>query len=309
MITIIAAVSTDGFIAKDGKIPWRLKSDMDHFKNTTTGHTVIMGRKTWDSLDPKYRPLPNRRNVVLSRQQGFVAEGAEVVSSLEEALVLTENDEQVFIIGGAEIYQQAMPLAERLLITKVHKNVGNGDIRFPPIHPQEWNLVSSSEGARGEKDECEFMVDDYSPNLQYIELACVRTLKQLKEYRLIRQRGHCPFCPENLKLYHDNPILQDLAYWVVTTSDYPYPGTDAHFLLILKAHRQTIGSLTQPEQEEYFSIIKGLESEGKFQGGGICARSGDSLLSGASVKHLHFHVICPTKGAEPTRFYMGKGKR
>lgn len=309
MITIIAAVSIDGFIGKDDKIPWRLKSDMEHFKNTTTGQTVVMGRKTWDSLGPKYRPLPDRRNIVLSRQQSFVAEGAEVVPSFEEALTLTENDEQVFIIGGAEIYRQAMPFAERLLITKVHKDVGNGDARFPLIHPREWNLVSSTEGVQGGKDECEFTVDDYSPNIPYIELANVRTPDQLKVMRQIRKAGHCPFCSTNLATYHKKPIIWGGTYWVLTENMWPYPGASAHYLLIARAHREHVGALNGSEKEEFFEALWQLERDGSFLGGGIGIRSGDPILSGATVKHLHAQIISPRRGSEPARFQIGTSKR
>lgn len=309
MITIIVAVSTDGYIGKDGKIPWRLKSDMTRFQKTTEDYTVVMGRKTWNSLDDRFRPLPKRRNIVLTRSNSFSAPGAEVVHSLEEALRLTENDQEVFIIGGEEVYLRALHVAERILLTRVNKTVGDGDARFPVSLLKNWRLVSRQEGVPGEKDECGFAVEDYTPNLRFIELANVRTLTQLKEYRLIRERRHCPFCPENLKLYHDNPILREGDYWFLTESDYPYVGTDTHLLLILKEHAETFGALPSGAQLELFTFINAVEAEGKFAGGGLCARAGDPLLSGASVKHLHFHLIAPTKEAEPTKFFMGKGKR
>jgi len=154
MINIIVAVSTGGFIGKDSKIPWRLKSDIDRFRDTTTGHTVVMGRKTWESLDTRFRPLPKRRNIVLSRQPGFLAYGAEVVRSIEDALALAKEDDEVFFIGGEAVYRAVLPFAERLLITRVHKHVGDGDARFPDLDPTSWNLVLKTHNTAGGDNEC-----------------------------------------------------------------------------------------------------------------------------------------------------------
>lgn len=125
-IVLVAAVARNGVIGRDNALPWRLKADMRFFRQTTTGHTVVMGRKTWDSLG---RPLPNRRNVVLTRDPAFRAEGAELAASLEDALA-TPGDGPIFVIGGAELYRQTLPYADRLLITEVEAEV-EGDARFP----------------------------------------------------------------------------------------------------------------------------------------------------------------------------------
>lgn len=125
-IVLVAAVARNGVIGRNNALPWRLKGDMQFFRRTTTGHTVVMGRKTWESLG---RPLPNRRNVVVSRNPNFGAEGTERVGSLEAALALP-GEGPIFIIGGAELYRQALPFADRLLITEVAAEV-EGDARFP----------------------------------------------------------------------------------------------------------------------------------------------------------------------------------
>lgn len=125
-IVLIAAVARNGVIGRDNALPWRLKGDMQFFRRTTTGHTVVMGRKTWESLG---RPLPNRRNVVVSRNPNFRAEGTERVGSLAAALALA-GEGPIFVIGGAELYRQALPGADRLLITEVAAEV-EGDARFP----------------------------------------------------------------------------------------------------------------------------------------------------------------------------------
>ena len=117
-LNLIWAQSSSGVIGRDGGIPWRLPEDLERFKTLTGGHTVIMGRRTWESLPASVRPLPGRRNVVITRQNGYLAPGAVVTSSLTGALALAEDDE-VWVIGGAEIYRLAMPLADRCEVTEV----------------------------------------------------------------------------------------------------------------------------------------------------------------------------------------------
>ena len=125
-IVLIAAVAHNGVIGRDNALPWRLKRDMQFFRQTTIGHTVVMGRKTWESLG---KALPKRLNLVVTRNPAFHAEGAEVVASLEAALAAA-GEGPIFVIGGAELYRQALPRADRLLITEVATEV-EGDARFP----------------------------------------------------------------------------------------------------------------------------------------------------------------------------------
>ncbi len=134
--SLIAAVAENGVIGRGGGLPWRLPDDLKYFKRMTVDHTVIMGRKTYDEVK---RPLPNRRNVVISRDPAFRPAGVTVVPNLEEALALGANEEEVFVIGGGEIYRLAMPGADRLYLTIVHASV-EGDTYFPPFDDQAWAL-------------------------------------------------------------------------------------------------------------------------------------------------------------------------
>ena len=142
-------------IGKDNQLIWNIPEDMAHFKALTAGHTVIMGRKTWESLPPRFRPLPGRRNIVISRQADYAAPGAEVADSLENALKLASTAATVFIIGGEQIYAQAMALADRLEITEVDLEP-EGDAWFPEIlatiettaGPRvNWKKTSKTEGS------------------------------------------------------------------------------------------------------------------------------------------------------------------
>ncbi|MBW0019323.1 MAG: dihydrofolate reductase [Mycobacterium sp.] len=136
---LVWAQSTSGVIGRGGDIPWRVPEDLAHFKRVTMGHTVVMGRRTWDSLPNGVRPLPGRRNVVLSRQTGFVADGAEVVGSLEDAL----TDPRVWVIGGGQIYVLALPRAVRCEVTEVDIELprDDDDALAPPLD-QTWRGVA-----------------------------------------------------------------------------------------------------------------------------------------------------------------------
>jgi dihydrofolate reductase len=140
-IALVAAVARGGVIGRDGGVPWHLAEDLARFKSLTTGHVVVMGRKTWDSLPERFRPLPGRRNIVVTRDPAWAAGGAEPAASLEAALERLAGEERVFVIGGAQIYRQALPLADELLLTEVDLEVG-GDTFFPDIDPGRFEETS-----------------------------------------------------------------------------------------------------------------------------------------------------------------------
>lgn len=135
-LTLIAAVARNGVIGKDNRLPWHLPADLKHFKALTTGHAVIMGRKTWESLPPNFRPLPGRQNIVVTRNADYAASGASVVASLADAVAAAAGDE-AFVIGGAELYATALPLAHRLQLTEIDADF-DGDTHFPLIAPRQW---------------------------------------------------------------------------------------------------------------------------------------------------------------------------
>lgn len=142
---LIWAQATSGVIGRGGDIPWRLPEDLAHFKQVTMGHTVVMGRKTWDSLPSGVRPLPGRRNVVLTRQTGFVAAGAEVVGSLEAAAANSETERQMWVIGGGQIYALALPQATTCEVTEVDIDLPReADDTLAPVLDESW-LVETGE--------------------------------------------------------------------------------------------------------------------------------------------------------------------
>ncbi|MDQ2634580.1 MAG: dihydrofolate reductase [Pseudomonadota bacterium] len=155
-IAIYVAIAENGVIGSRGGLPWRLSTDLKRFKAATMGKPIIMGRKTWESF-PR-RPLPGRLNIVVTRDKAYHAEGGETVGSLPEAVALAKvrarcmtGVDELCVIGGGEIYAQALPLADRLHVTHVLGQV-DGDTVFPPIDPTAWRLASSEDVPSGEKD-------------------------------------------------------------------------------------------------------------------------------------------------------------
>ncbi|MBA3985906.1 MAG: dihydrofolate reductase [Flavobacteriales bacterium] len=152
MITIIAAVSENNALGKDNDLVWHLPDDFKRFKQLTTGHHIVMGRKTFESF---LKPLPNRIHIVITRDENYKKEGAVVVHSLKEALKIAKKDKQPYIIGGGEIYKQALPLTEKLELTRVHATV-EADTFFPEIDEKEWELIYQEFHPKDDKHEFAF---------------------------------------------------------------------------------------------------------------------------------------------------------
>lgn len=144
MISLIVAADENGVIGHQGALPWKLPADMKFFRETTKGHPVIMGRKTYVSIG---RPLPGRQNVVVTRQEDFEAPGCKVVNSLVDAIgvaSMADGNDEIFIIGGGELYREVLPSADRVYLTRVHASVP-GDTTFPPLDSKVWKEVSKKE--------------------------------------------------------------------------------------------------------------------------------------------------------------------
>lgn len=148
IISLVAAASDNNVIGNKGALPWKMPADMKFFKNLTMGHTVIMGRKTYESMG---KPLPGRKNIVISRKKNFSADGCIVLGSLEEAFTLFADEKEVFIIGGAEIYQAALQKADKVYLTRIHCVV-HGDAYFPQLTEKEWVEKSRIDHPSDEKN-------------------------------------------------------------------------------------------------------------------------------------------------------------
>ena len=144
-LALIAAVARDGAIGRGNELLWHEPLDQKHFRATTMGCPVVMGRKTWESLPARFRPLPGRRNVVVTRNEGFDAAGAEVAASLDEALARLAGAERVFVIGGGELYAAALPRADLLELTEIDATFAGADTFFPAFDRSAYQVAARSE--------------------------------------------------------------------------------------------------------------------------------------------------------------------
>lgn len=157
MLSLIAAVSKNNIIGNDNRLIWHLPADLAHFKKITSGHTIIMGRKTYESIG---RALPNRRNIIVTRQEFFEAPGCEVMGSLQEAVDSCLKEEEVFIIGGGDIFTQVLPAADKIYLTRIYKDF-DGDAKFPELNFSEWKLMKYVRHHSDEKNQYEYSFSEY----------------------------------------------------------------------------------------------------------------------------------------------------
>lgn len=166
-VSLIVAVSDNNVIGKDNKLIWHLPDDLKFFKETTEGHVVIMGRKNFESIPEKYRPLPNRTNIVITRQTDYVADGCVVVNSVENALAKSKEFEgkRLFIIGGGEIYNYCLKnnLVNSMYISRVHTTV-EGDTHFPDIDDEKWRKIELRKVIKDAKNVFDFTIYQYIRN-------------------------------------------------------------------------------------------------------------------------------------------------
>ncbi|MBI3888251.1 dihydrofolate reductase [Candidatus Nomurabacteria bacterium] len=167
MISIIAAIGKNNELGKGNSLLWKMPADMEYFKKVTSGHPVIMGRKTFESIG---RPLPNRQNIVITRDKTYMRDGVNVAHSLEEALqiiktssypLLQGEGKEIFVIGGAEIYKQAMSVTDKLYITHIDAEDKNADVFFPEIIPIVWNEISHEKHQKDEKNPFDYTFSVY----------------------------------------------------------------------------------------------------------------------------------------------------
>jgi len=146
-ITLIVAAAENNAIGKDNQMPWHLPNDFKYFKKTTLGHSVVMGRKTFDSIG---KPLPERRNIILTRDQDYTSPDVDVANSVDDVLTYCRDEREIFVIGGANVFKQFMPLAQKVYLTRVHTAI-DGDAFFPELSENEWQLTRSEHHQKDEK--------------------------------------------------------------------------------------------------------------------------------------------------------------
>ncbi len=161
-ISIIVAVGSNNAIGRNNSLIWHLPADMKYFKDKTTGHCIITGRKNYESIPEKFRPLPNRTNIVITRQNDYKAPGAIVTTSLEKALIAAKQtgDEEIFIIGGGDIFKQSLHLANTIYLTRIEQAF-DADVFFPELDLKEWVEILKVRGTRDDKNKYDYTFHTY----------------------------------------------------------------------------------------------------------------------------------------------------
>jgi len=284
-ISIIVAMSLNRVIGYKNKIPWNIPEDLKRFAEITNNHTVIMGRKTYESIIEKLGfPLKNRKNVVLTRNKDYKASGCLVVDNFDDALKLSDGEE-VFIIGGSEIYKLALPYAHKIYLTQIEENF-EGDAFFPKFDKQKWEIVSKEK----QKDKISYCFKIYKKKI-FVNLNHSRTPEQISVMQKISKDSVCPFCMDFFMKYHTEPIIKDGKWWLLTTNFAPYEGTKFHFLLIYKHHSVKMSDLKPEAGIELLEFVSWVEKEYKINGGSFFMRFGETNLTGSSVNHLHAQIV------------------
>lgn len=157
-INIIVAASDNNVIGHQNRLLWHLPNDFKYFKNTTLGHSILMGRKTFESIG---KALPERRNIVITRDKDYQGEDIDVANSLHEAINYCRDEREVFVIGGGQIYKEALPLADKIFLTRVHGTF-EGKTRFPELNPSEWKKISEEKHGKDEKHDFDYSFEVYT---------------------------------------------------------------------------------------------------------------------------------------------------
>lgn len=306
-LKIIAAVAQNGVIGRGNDIPWKLRDDLKLFQEHTMGHPVVMGKKTFHSIVNRIgKPLPGRENIVLTRHPNSLrCDGVTVLDDWNKVLERAEGH-TLFVAGGAEIYKLALPHASEMYLTHIKAEV-EGDTLFPEYSEGDWQAARVLERqAPDEKNEYPFTHWKYRRlRNAFIEMTNCRSDKQRTEMQTILERNHCPFCLENLKLYHDNEILWSGVHWLVSRNDYPYPGSGIHLIFFLKSHVTSISDLPSGAMEDLKDAIRWAENKFDLNGSGFFIRSGDPLATGATIRHLHGHLATSKERGDLVKFYLG----
>lgn len=297
-ITIIAACDHNGCIGKNRQVPWRLAEDMKIFRELTTGYPVIMGRKTYESLPPTFRPLPGRQNIVITRRDNLdYGDQVTIVQSLEQALVSTGAAKHIFVIGGADIFRLALPEAKRIILTSVQTTIESGDIFMPELISLAlpWHKVASVSHPQDKNNEYDFNLEvwhrqDY-PMAETFYLNSSRYVDQLIRMLTIMSEGICSFCPEHITRFHTGEIVRQTNHWQVVVNGWPYEGAKVHWLIIPKEHLTDLTQISPEAWLELGPIINNLVQAHSLAGYALFCRSGDMRKTSATVAHLHFHLL------------------
>ncbi len=305
IISFVVAMTKNRVIGVGNHLPWKsLPKDMERFTALTTGHPVIMGSNTYESIPQLRRPLPNRPNIVLTRDTTKLYDGAIVVHSLAEAIraaSLEPGADEICIIGGGRVFQEALPIVNRIYLTVVDTEV-EGDALFPELDPIRWQ--ATEEGRFKVDDKHQYSGTFYTYNrtgkLPIVEPLNARTEDYEIELKQILESGQCPFCPGGIT-NQEKPLYENRS-WVIRPNAYPLPNTAWHMLIFPKRHFEQADNISTDEWTDFLDIRRWLQQTYNVTGDALYGRSGELLVSGATVAHFHWHIVVPAGGTVQVSF-------
>lgn len=313
ILSIIVAIAENGVIGKDGKLPWKLSADLRQFKELTIGHTVIVGRKTHESILRRLKhPLDGRRTIVVTRNKEYASE-CEIAHGLIEAIARTANEKEVFVIGGAKLYRESLPLAGRLYLTLV-KAAPAGDTYWDILRPdfgeRGWTLVHSVAHEPDSENQYPFVFMVYERLNPSYNFENTRHGDQRTVMQRLAEDNVCNFChghQESGELH--KPVWRGV-HWTVVPNRWPYKFTKLHLLAIPNRHIEFMDDLDVRESLELLQLLKWTRRRYKLEAYAVGARSGEMSQTGATVAHFHLHIIVADPdtakiGYKRVRFAMG----
>lgn len=296
-ISFVLAMSKNRVIGVNNKLPWRVPTDMQRFTDLTTGHPVIMGSKTFESLPSSHRPLPDRTNIVLTRDSEKQFEGAHTVTSLAEAIRLATTmpgGEEIMVIGGGQIFREALPLTQTIYLTEIDTVVENGDAFFPELDSIRWSVVEEGSFSADKKNQFggTFYTYTRTGNMPIVEPGNGRNEEYRAQLQGILDSGICPFCPDGETL-REQQILHENATWLIKENAHPLANALYHFVLWPKRHIESVDDLTVEEFTDLLEMRRWMKENYPATGDAMYARSGELKVTGATVAHLHWHSVVP----------------
>ncbi len=289
---MIVAYGNNGEIGRDNSMPWpRMKADLARFAKLTTGSVVIMGRSTYDSIHEALgQPLPNRENVVLTRNTSLEISDVKIFHSIPEVLdEYTEDERELYIIGGAKVYKDYYPMARTILATEIDIDIDDADAYFQKPTNADWSEVNRENRCSDDNNQYPFSFVEYRRTRPIVDPTKVtKRLEYADKLIKIEKSGICPFC-ERRFLDSSNELLEETKNWLVTRNYEPYKGSESHLLIVPKRHIEHVSELSVNGRREFIDLnVKYSEN---MKSGGLAMRFGDIKNTGASVAHLHSHII------------------
>lgn len=290
-------MSKNRAIGRQGELPWKVPADMAQFRELTNNRPIIMGSKTFESL-PGGQALPNRTNIVLSRDQTKSYEGAKVFNELGLAIKFANScpgGEEIMVIGGGQIFEQAIPLAQKIYLTEIQTEIADADTFFPVLDPIRWSEKEEGRFSADAKNQFGGIFYTYTRTGQYpiVEPSTGRNEQYREQLERILTSGQCPFCPDGETLKQQS-ILRRNDTWFLTENAHPLPNTAYHFLITPHRHLTTMDELSRAEWEGLIEMRSWIKQKFDLTGDAFYCRSGEPLVSGASVSHFHSHLLVPS---------------